>query len=268
MIARVPPPDAELPAVVLRLAGGRPTRPLWRNELGGLTVAVGGDEPVVVKWAPPTQSSELLAEAERLEWAAPHTPVPELLAHGRDEITGGAWLVTRRISGSSAVDPRWIADPEPAIRAIGVGLRALHDMVPVADCPFRWALDDRRAGALRRAAAGRVDPSRWHDDHRDLTVDEALGVVHDLAERPEDRVVCHGDACAPNTMVDDDGDWVAHVDLGRLGVADRWADLAVATWSTVWNHGPGWEEVLLDGYGIDADPDRIRAYRILWDLGP
>jgi kanamycin kinase len=24
------------------------------------------------------------------------------------------------------------------------------------------------------------------------------------------------------------------VDLGELGIADRWADLAVATWSTEW----------------------------------
>lgn len=31
-----------------------------------------------------------------------------------------------------------------------------------------------------------------------------------------------------------------------LGVADRWADLAVATWSTTWNYGPGWEEPVLD----------------------
>ncbi|WP_443062724.1 phosphotransferase [Streptomyces sp. NBC_00390] len=57
-------------------------------------------------------------------------------------------------------------------------------------------------------------------------------------------VVCHGDACAPNTVVGDDGTWTGHVDLGTLGAADRWADLAVATWSTQWNYGPGWEEPL------------------------
>ena len=76
--------------------------------------------------------------------------------------------------------------------------------------------------------------------------------------------MCHGDACAPNTIVADDGRVAGHVDLGALGVADRWADLAVATWSTVWNFGAGHEHHVLDAYGIDADPDRTDFYRRLW----
>jgi hypothetical protein len=63
-----------------------------------------------------------------------------------------------------------------------------------------------------------------------------------------------------------DGPWCGHVDFGALGVADRWADLAIATWSTEWNYGPGWQAPLLDAYGIEADPDRIRYYRLLGDL--
>jgi hypothetical protein len=45
-------------------------------------------------------------------------------------------------------------------------------------------------------------------------------------------------------------------------------DLAIATWSTTWNYGPGWEIPLLDAYGIAPDPERTRYYRLLWDLGP
>jgi aminoglycoside phosphotransferase (APT) family kinase protein len=86
---------------------------------------------------------------------------------------------------------------------------------------------------------------------------------------PPDRlVVCHGDACSPNTLITEDGRCSGHVDLGELGVADRWADLAVATWSTEWNYGPGWEDLLLSAYGVPRDPDRTRYYCLLWDLGP
>ena len=170
MIARVPPADIALPTLVRRLAAGRRVRPIWRNELGGLTVAVDDDPPVVVKWVPPAQRTELLDEVERLRWAAPRTSVPRVIDHGVDDDTGAAWMTTDLIPGTSAVDARWLADPEPAIRAIGSGLRALHDSLPLAECPFTWSLGDRRADAHHRADAGLVDPSRWHDDHRHLTV--------------------------------------------------------------------------------------------------
>ena len=81
-------------------------------------------------------------------------------------------------------------------------------------------------------------------------------------------VVCHGDACAPNTLLDGDGRVVGHVDLGALGLADRWADLAVASWSTCWNYGDGWEQQLLSAYGVEPDPSRLAYYRLLWDLDP
>ena len=55
------------------------------------------------------------------------------------------------------------------------------------------------------------------------------------------------------------------MDLGALGVADRWADLAVASWSTAWNYGGDWTDALLDAYGVDRDEERIRYYRALGD---
>ena len=55
------------------------------------------------------------------------------------------------------------------------------------------------------------------------------------------------------------------MDLGDLGVADRWADLAVATMALDWNFGGDWSGELLEAYGIGADAERIDYYRRLWD---
>ena len=52
---------------------------------------------------------------------------------------------------------------------------------------------------------------------------------------------------------------------GSLGVADRWADLAIASWSLEWDYGPGHERPFWDAYGIEPDPERIALYRRLWD---
>lgn len=239
------PPDAPIPpdfsARLRRLAGGADATPLWRNTIGGVTFRT--DDGRVVKIGPRNLETSMRAESERLRWAARYTPVPEVIETGED---GDAeWLVTRALPGRSAVDPRWVEEPATAVRAVGEGLRALHDALPVAGCPFDWGVEHR----LRTAAARGLDvPASLH-----------------AAPEPDLLVVCHGDACCPNTLVDDDGRWLAHVDLGALGVGDRWADIAVAAMSTEWNYGPGWEDALIAAYGVTPDPERLAYYRSLWN---
>ncbi|MDA3625617.1 aminoglycoside 3'-phosphotransferase [Saccharopolyspora sp. WRP15-2] len=265
MIAAAPQGPVDIPRIVTELAAGRPTRAVWENELGGLTFQVGlGDQRQFVKWTPAGSGIDLAAEVARLRWAAKFTVVPRVLDQGADE--AGAWIVTHGLPGRTAVDDRWKRDPGTAVRAIGAGLRALHDALPVADCPFDWSAEKRLEAVRSRAAADRIDPADWHEDLQHIgTVERALGVLTDIPPADE-LVVCHGDACAPNTLVGDDGTCTGHVDLGALGVADRWADLAIATWSTQWNYGPGWEDPLLEAYGIAPDQERITYYRLLWEL--
>ncbi|WP_136520666.1 aminoglycoside 3'-phosphotransferase [Cellulomonas telluris] len=258
--AQVPAGPVAVPAAVARLAGGAPLTPVWVNELGGLTFRVGGDR--YAKWvAAGTPEIDLTAEAARLTWAAPFTTVPRVLDQGADD--EGAWLVTAAIDGRSAVDPLWLARPAEAATAIGRGLRALHDALPVGECPFAWSAHDRLTRALQNLDAGDT-PAAWSPEHRGMSAAEARYRLTDTPD-PDLLVVCHGDACAPNTLLADDGAVAGHVDLGRLGVADRWADLAVAAWSIDWNHGPGYDRHVYDGYGIEPDPDRIAYYRLLWD---
>ncbi len=240
VLAGNPTGHVTVPAAITELAGDDRPVPVWRNVLGGLTFRLDGEEGRVryAKWvATGTPEIDLPGEAERLGWARGRVPVPQVLEQGSD--THGSWLVTAGVPGSSAVSPRWVAEPATAAAAIGRGLRLLHDALPVDDCPFDWSVERRLT-------------------HADGQVGEPP---------PIDRlVVCHGDACAPNTLLDDDGAFTAHVDLGSLGVADRWADLAVAAWSTEWNYGPGYEGLVYEGYGIAPDPRRIAFYRRLWDM--
>ncbi len=255
-----------IPAAVTSLADGQEPILVWKNE-DALTFKVGHDPGCrYIKWSPPSSTLDLAAEAERMRWAAPFTPVPEVLACGADE--DGSWLVTAALPGTCAVQGWWKADPATAVRAIGEGLRAMHDAMPVPGCPFSWMAEERVARARRSAAECRTNPERdWQPEHLVHSIPQALKLIADIP--PIDRlVVCHGDSCAPNTLITEDGHWSGHVDLGDLGVADRWADLAIATWSTTWNYGPGWETPLLDAYGIAPDPDRTRYYRLLWDLSP
>ncbi|WP_120002949.1 aminoglycoside 3'-phosphotransferase [Nesterenkonia muleiensis] len=238
--ASVPQGEVEVPERVLERAAGDSIKPIWRNELGGMTFRLAGAHGTrYLKWQDYTglgadrhAEVDLGTEAEKLAWANRFVTVPQVLDSGVDGQE--AWLLTAGIDASAAYHPRWRAEPETAVRAIASGLRHLHDSLPVANCPFTvpWAHPEQ-------------------------------------APAPERLVVCHGDPCVPNTLLDDEGNFAAHVDLGALGVADRWADLAIATYSISWevNFGRNYDDLFFSVYGVEPDQDRIAFYRNLWDDG-
>jgi kanamycin kinase len=63
-------------------------------------------------------------------------------------------------------------------------------------------------------------------------------------------------------------DWrvTGFVDLGELGAADRWWDVAIGAWSVGWNYGEDLEPLFYEAYGVAPDPGRIRFFRLLYDL--
>jgi aminoglycoside phosphotransferase len=271
MLSNRPDGTHRTPRIVAELADGRPTDAVWLNDLGGLTFQLGegdgqGQDETreFLKWVPHSSGIDLNEEIQRLQWAVHYIAVPRVLKQGGDD--EGTWFLSAGLPGTTAVDDRWKQEPATAVQAIGQGLRALHDTLPVADCPFDHSAESRLARARAAAMTGTLPPSEhWPENYRTLGVDNVLALLADIP--PVDKlVVCHGDTCAPNTLIGDDGRWTAHVDLDTLGIADRWADLAVATWSTEWNYGPGWTEPLLEAYGIAPDWDRITYYRLLWSL--
>lgn len=217
-----------------------------------------------LKLAPTNEYPSLPDEAARMRWARGYLPVPEPIGVGVDGST--AWMTTSRLAGSDGTHPDHLRHPERLARTLAAGLRRFHETAPVASCPFDFSLDSALAHARRRLASGLIDPDRdFHAEFRHLTAADAVTFLERARPRSEDLVVCHGDYCPPNIII---GDWQAtgFVDLGGLGVADRWWDLAVATWSMTWNLGPGYEELFLSEYGIAPDPERLTYYRLMYDV--
>lgn len=202
------------------------------------------------------------AEAERLRWAREHLPVPKAVAFGTEDDVD--WLLLEALPGRDAMDPAARARPEWLVPALAQGLRRFH-ATPVSACPFRLTVDEAIATVRQRVVLGRAEHGDLHAEFSHLSLDEAVVALKELAPTEEDLVVCHGDYCFPNVLVDDEG-VTGYLDLGELAVADRWWDIAIGSWSTTWNIGPGWEQLFLDSYGVDPDPQRITFYRLLYDL--
>ncbi|MGP0031099.1 MAG: phosphotransferase [Acidimicrobiales bacterium] len=201
-------------------------------------------------------------EAERMVWAAPYLPVPAVVALERGG--GSTVLVTEALPGRDGTDGAWRDDLPGLVRALGQGLAAFHAAVGEEWCPFRFELERSLEHVHRRVEAGLVEPDRDFDhEFAHLSMHEALALLDASTPASEDLVVCHGDYCPPNVMLAD-GRVTGYVDLGELGVADRWRDVAIGGWSTMWNFGAAYEPLFYEGYGVEPDPDRIRFYRLLW----
>jgi aminoglycoside phosphotransferase len=229
----------------------------WRASANGV-----GE--VFLKAAPFGLHPSLAGEADRCRWlTARGAPVPEVVDHGDDGQV--EWLVTRALPGLDATTPQHLDDPERTVPLLAEALRAFHELDPVG-CPFDYRVPvalDHAEGRVRR---GEVDPSGFHPEHGHLTPDTALDRLRELAPgEGRDLVVTHGDYCLPNVLIDG-GRVTGLVDLGEVGLAERWRDLAVATWSLTWNLGPGHEDRFLDAYGTEWDVPRRDFYRLLFDL--
>ena len=222
-----------VPRIAKVLAGDGGPKLVWRNELDGLTFRIGSQ---YLKWNPSSTGIDLERERVRLEWLSTRHPVPRVVDHGTD--ADGQWLLTESVPGGPAVGDQWRARRSVAIRAIAAGLRAIH-AIPIDDFPADWT---------DQVWVGRQPLS--------------------LGTRPpiDAPVLVHGDACAPNTLISEQGVWTGNVDFGDLAIGDRWADLAVASMSLDWNFGEGHQPEFFDAYGITPDADRIRYYRALWHL--
>ena len=120
--------------------------------------------------------------------------------------------------------------------ALGRGLRAFHEAVGEEWCPFRFDIERALDHVRRRVATDDIDPAGFHEEHRHLSPAAALAELEATAPADEDLVVCHGDYCPPNVLLRD-GAVTGYVDLGELGAADRWWDVAAGGWSTCWNFG-------------------------------
>jgi kanamycin kinase len=280
----ISPTPVEVPTVVHalaeRLRPGATVVPVWRNEYGGLTVRLEDrlSNPKLInprpnsgrrsarhrshssylKWVPRgAPCPDLLAEADRLVWAGSFAQVPRVLGAGRDP--DGSWMLTAAVEvggavATSAIEPRWRSRGERSAIAVGIGLRRFHDALPTDTCPFIRTAETRIA-ALMAEPDGAV-----------RTTTRVSLRLPDGAPPSVDRlVVCHGDATVPNTLLDHAGRFAAHVDVGDLGVADRWSDIAVTTRSVTRRYGPGLEPLVLAAYGVAPDDERITYYRALWD---
>lgn len=238
--------------------------PVRTGESGDL-VYRRADGLAFAKIARPARAAELAGERDRLAWLHGRgVGCPEVI-DWRD-VEAGACLLMTAVPGVPATRLPG-TDLLKAWPSMAQQLGRLHALA-TDSCPFDrnlLVMVEQAAAVVARAA---VNPDFLPDEDQDTRPGDLLArVERDLPARLDqeaaDRVVCHGDACMPNFMVDPASfQCTGLVDLGRLGTADRYVDLALmaATAHERWASQAVEAEafaILFQTVGIEA-PDRER----------
>ena len=217
------------------------------------------------KIASSARSTDLAGERDRLLWLQGRgIAVPEFIDWR--EVEEGACLVMTAIPGISAVE----LDGDALLKAwpsMARQLKSLH-AVPIDRCPFDRSLSLMFAKAADVVARDAVNPDFLPPEDQNRPARDLLDrVERDMQARLDqeviDRVLCHGDACMPNFMIDPHSlQCTGLIDLGRVGKADRYVDLSLMianaeeNWTTP-EQGQRAFSILFETLEI-AEPDRAR----------
>lgn len=267
-MSEVPGPRALLPKTPGGSAiDGGGWLPVTTGE-SGASVFRSADGGRYAKCVAAPDTAELRAECDRIAWLADQgVPGARVLDwHCGD---AGACLVTGAVPGVPA-DQLSAAELRASWERIADAVRALHE-VPARRCPFRRDLDGMLARARDVVARGAVHPEFLPVEQQHTPAAELLDrLVPQVDRRREqeaaDTVVCHGDLCLPNIVLDPRTlDVSGFIDLGRLGLADRHADLSLLlanareTWAGE-EEARAADAAFAERYGTALDHERLRFY--------
>lgn len=256
-----------LPSVLReRLDGGA-----WEREPEGESGGViyrlraADGSRLFLKYGEGPVADAIVDEAVRLRWLRGRMLAANPVAFVAER--DAAWLLSEAVAGRTG--DAWLAD-DPAmlprvIAAFAAFLHRLHAL-PVEDCAFEAGAAVRLAEARRRVAAGLVDEDDFDADHCGMSAAAMLAQTERLAPCVSGRVVTHGDCSLGNLLMDAEGRVTGCIDVGRLGIADPYQDIAIL-WQNLGDWGSAAQATFLAKLGIDeVDERRLSFHRCLDEL--
>jgi aminoglycoside 3'-phosphotransferase-1 len=109
---------------------------------------------------------------------------------------------------------------------------------------------------------GLVDADDFDDERKGLSAEQVWKEMHALLPLSSDPVVTHGDFSLDN-LIFDKGELAGCIDVGRVGIADRYQDLAIL-WNCLGEFSPSLQKRFLQKYGMTyPDMNKLQFHLML-----
>ena len=213
-------------------------------------------------------------EHQMMRWLQGRLPVPQIIEEAFAD--GTRFLLMSRIPEMHLCKPEILDDQALLAELVAEGLRQLW-AVDISGCPADRTLDQK----FKEIEAGIRNGTITMEDARQEETYGPNGFrspseLFDwlVKHRPEEeKVLIHGDYCLPNIFCDG-RKLNGFIDLGQAGIADKWFDIEMVSWS-MWANSTGQfggkcrafdRNLLFDALGMQPDDEKIRYYSLLNEL--
>ena len=228
----------------------------------------------VLKIQPHSQETD--NEAAVIRWLNGRLPLPDIPVYAVENET--AFTLMSKIRGKMLCDMDYLRQPELVIGLVAQGIKMMWQ-VDVSGCPcYTSRLSERLKAAEYNVKNGLVDIDNTEPEtfgSGGFESPEALLEWLKSHRPPEDIVLTHGDFCLPNIFAD--GETISGlIDLGKMGPADRWQDIAIAIRSLDHNFDGRYfdgkrifdfkPQMLLEALDMHFDEEKYRYYYLLDEL--
>lgn len=197
-------------------------------------------------------------EADVMKWLSEKLNVPKVIEAG--EQGDDEFLVMSEIKGKHIDD--YIKEPECYVTYLAEAIHLLQK-IDISECPFSSNADMRleELDFLLKNNLADIDTNHWEKTTEFSSPTELYEWLCD--NKPiEEYVFTHGDIGA-NLFVKD-GE-IFFYDLARMGIADRWVDIAFAV-RDIRKECPDYERLFFDILGVKPNYEKINYYILLDEM--
>lgn len=224
------------------------------------------NQDIVIKIS---DNKEVLYEARNFTWLGQYTLVPKIYATGK--IDTYYYVIMEKLPGVMMQEAFHTCKPKEIVIQYATLLKQFHS-IDGHGLPYNHTVKDKMAVAKKNVEEHLVREQYFERELKHLSAKEVYKTM--LAYyKEEDLVLCHGDFCFPNIIINN-GELAGYIDIMGIGICDRYLDIAIAIRSLRYNfeaHNLVFtkanEQLFLDIYGIkEVDNEKLVFYILLDEL--
>lgn len=224
------------------------------------------DKDVVVKIS---SYFDVIEEAKNFEWLQQYTKVPKIYDTGC--IENYYYIIMEKLPGIMFQELFTTVSLKEIVIQYAKLLKEFHT-IDYKGLPYNHDLQYKLKVVKENIVTNKVRPQYFE---RELQHLDSQTMYQKMLEyqREEDLVLCHGDFCFPNIIMNNN-QLSGYVDIMGIGICDRYLDVSIAMRSLRYNFElykhvftKEYQTLFLDTYGIkEVEQDKLIFYILLDEL--